>query len=192
MKRIVFGIILAVCLSSCAVTPNLGPFYVYNQLGVPVPYGDGRHPGLDFRIDTGTPIIAASSGNVRLVDETGTDGARVEINHEYNFTSEYAHLSKVYVKKGQFVQKGQLIALSGASNNYGIIDNQHLHFGLCKDGQEKEGCDAYDPKIFWLGGAPQCFDPKMDYSAYSQKDITIPVACGDYGKELIAKSKANE
>jgi len=70
---------------------------------------------------------------------------------------------------------------------------QHLHFGICKIGT---GCrtqsETHDYSLFWLGEQPQCFDPKMDYSAYSQKDITLPIACGDYGKALIAESKAKE
>jgi murein DD-endopeptidase MepM/ murein hydrolase activator NlpD len=103
-------------------------------------------------------------------------------------------LSKVFVSKDQFLKRGQLIALSGASNNYGRLNYQHLHFGICRIGAG--GCgnqsQTHDPSLFWLGGQPQCFDPKTDYSAYSQKDITLPVACGDYGKALIAESKGKE
>jgi hypothetical protein len=43
--------------------------------------------------------------------------------------------------------------------------------------------------MFWLGGQAQCFDPKIDYSNYSQKEITLPIACGDYGKALIAEAR---
>ena len=84
-----------------------------------------------------------------------------------------------------------MIGLSGESNNYGKIGYAHLHFGLCKIGRGscENYSNSYDPKMFWLGGQPECFDPKMDYSVYSQKDITLPIACGEYAKELIARTK---
>jgi murein DD-endopeptidase MepM/ murein hydrolase activator NlpD len=183
--------ILAICLSSCAVR-TLGPFYVNNRYGDPAPYG--FHPGIDFAINSGAPIIAVSNGKVILLRETNADGDEVVIIHGKHFISNYAHLSKVFVRKDQFVKRGQLIALSGASNNYNRPNYEHLHFGICKIG--RGGCrdqsDTHDPNLFWLGGQPQCFDPKMDYSAFSQKDITLPIACGDYGKALIAESKGKD
>lgn len=114
--------------------------------------------------------------------------------HGEDFRSHYAHLSKVLVREGQSLKRGQLIGLSGASNNYGKLNNQHLHFGLCtlKRGSCRNHSTTYDPKTLWLGGKPQCFDPQMDYSAYSMKDITLPIACGDYAKTLIDESKAKK
>lgn len=191
MKKYVFYIILAIFLSSCA-TPTLGPFSVGKPYGGSAPYGEGIHPGIDFDISTGTPIIAVSDGNVVYIREIQgpENGIFVNVWHSGDFRSLYGHLSKVFVMNGQMLERGQLIGLSGASNNYGQIDNQHLHFGLCKPGQDCINySNSYDPKLFWLGGQPQCFDPKMDYSNYSQKDITLPVACGDYGKALIAEAR---
>lgn len=183
--------ILTICLSSCSAR-TVGPFYVGHLYGDPCPYG--FHPGIDFDINSGTPIIAISDGKVILLRKTTSDGDEVVISHGKHFISNYAHLSKVFVSKDQFVKRGQLIALSGASNNYNRPYYQHLHFGICRIGAG--GCrnqsQTHDPNLFWLGGQPQCFDPKMDYSAYSQKDITLPVACGDYGKALIAESKGKE
>jgi murein DD-endopeptidase MepM/ murein hydrolase activator NlpD len=184
--------ILAICVSSCA-THALGPFHVDKRYGGPAPYGDGTHPGIDFRITNGSPIIAVSNGKVTWLNKTIADGDEVIINHGEHFRSLYAHLSKVFVRKDQFVKRGQLIALSGESNNYGKPHYSHLHFGICKYGG---GCrlssETHDPNLFWLGGQPQCFDPKMDYSVYSQKDIILPIACGDYGKALIAESKGKD
>jgi len=189
-------IILAICCSCCAAA-TLGPFAVDKPWGGPAPYGEGIHPGIDFGIGTGTPIIAVSDGRVNLVSavrDPNDDGDQVVIRHGMHFLSLYAHLSKVFVRKDQFVKRGQLIALSGASNSWNKPDYQHLHFGICNTGGG--GCRNYsntkDPNLFWLGGQPQCFDPKMDYSTYSQKDITLPIACGDYGKALIAESKGKD
>ncbi len=190
MKRIVFCMILAICLSSCSAR-TIGPFYVNHLYGEPCPYG--FHPGIDFDINSGTPIIAVSNGKVTWLNTTIADGEEMIINHGTHFRSLYVHLSKVFVRKDQFVKRGQLIALSGASNSWNRPNYQHLHFGICKYGG---GCrlssETHDPNLFWLGGQPQCFDPKMDYSAYSQKDITLPVACGDYEKALIEESKGKE
>jgi murein DD-endopeptidase MepM/ murein hydrolase activator NlpD len=184
--------ILAIFLSSCAAPAMLGPFYVGHTYGVPCPYG--IHPGIDFDISRGTPIIAISDGKVVLTQELSINGADVVVLHGKHFRATYAHLSKVFVEKGQLLKRGQLIGLSGESNNYGKIGYQHLHFGISKIGfgDTHNYSISYDPKMFWLGGQPQCFDPKMDYSAYSQKDITLPIACGDYGKALIVESKRKD
>jgi murein DD-endopeptidase MepM/ murein hydrolase activator NlpD len=195
MKNYVFYLILAILLSSCAAaTP--GSFAVDKSWGGSAPYGQGIHPGIDYGIGTGTPIIAVSDGIVILVSEvraTANDGDMVIISHGMHFRSLYAHLSKVFVRKDQFVKRGQMIGLSGASYSFGKPNYQHLHFGICKiEGSCRNYSDTHDPKIFWLGGQPQCFDPNMDYSAYSQKEITLPIACGDYVKALIAESKRKD
>jgi len=195
MKKHVFHLILAIFLSSCAAaTP--GPSAVDKPWGGRAPYGEGIHPGIDYGIGTGTPIIAVSDGNVILVSavrDSADDGDMVIISHGMHFRSLYAHLSKVFVGKDQFVKRGQMIALSGASNSFGKPNYQHLHFGICKIGGScRNYSETYDPKIFWLGGQPQCFNPDMDYSAYSQKEITLPIACGDYGKTLIAEGKRKD
>ncbi len=193
MKKYVFYMILAIFLSSCA-TATHGPFYIDKPYGGPAPYGEGIHPGIDFGISRGTPIIAISNGKVILIRETAIDGDEVVVMHGKHFISLYAHLSKVLVMKGQLLKRGQLIGLSGESNSWGKPGYQHLHFAICIIG--RGGCLNYsntlDPKMFWLGGQPQCFDQKMDYFVYSQKDITLPIACGDYGKALIAESKRKD
>jgi murein DD-endopeptidase MepM/ murein hydrolase activator NlpD len=196
MKKYLFYTILAIVLSSCAAA-TLGPFAVDKPWGGSVPYGDGRHPGIDLGIKTGTPIIAVSDGIVILVKpvrESANDGDQVLIRHGSHFISVYAHLSKVFVGKDQFVKRGQMIALSGAGNSWGKPNYQHLHFEICKI--DRRSCinysDSLDPKMFWLGGQPQCFNPDMDYSAHSQKEITLPIACGDYGKALIAESQRKD
>jgi murein DD-endopeptidase MepM/ murein hydrolase activator NlpD len=189
MKKLFFCLTFAVLfVSSCATH---GPFYVGYPYGASVPYGEGRHPGIDFDISKGTPIIACSDGEVVYIGEPDAKerhggGIFVEISHGEYFKSLYGHLTRIFVEKGQSLKRGQLIGLSGASNS----GYQHLHFGICKIGGScKNYSQTYDLKTVWYGGQPRCFDPKMDYSAYSQKDITLPVACAEYAKELIAEIK---
>lgn len=170
------------------------PFRLGNLHGDPVSYGEGRHPGIDFDIRSGTPIIAVADGIVIDIGEWDSKeryggGIGVRVSHGDHFESNYMHLSRVYVLRAQPVKRGQLIGLSGASNS----GYEHLHFGICKiGGRCKNYSQTYDPNKFWLGGKPICFNPNVDYSNYSKKDITLPVACGDYAKELISKTKKKD
>lgn len=193
MKKLIFLLILSIfVLSSCATH---GPFYLSKGYGDRCPYGDGRHPGIDFSIRIGTPIIAISDGKATffIVDTSSgafyEGGFDVKILHGIHFDAKYSHLSKVFVEGGQSLKRGQLIGLSGASND----GNAHLHFSLVKKGGGGTFYShSYNPKLFWLGGEPQCFDPNKDYSNYSQEEITLPVACGDYAKELKSKTKKKD
>lgn len=180
--------------SSCTAIKEGQPS-ILNGYGVPVKYGEGRHPGIDYATPTGTPIIAASDGIVLWVGdpcpkEWYCGGYFVRINHGRDYTDRlfawYAHFSKVFVNQGDSVKRGQLIGLSGA-NNEGI---PHLHFAILKTGY---GGDKYsmteNPNKYWLDGSPHCYDPNKDYSNYSSKEITIPVACGKYSKTLLKSLK---
>lgn len=188
MKSAAFFLMLILCMPFCEAQ-TVGPFKVGYRWGDKAPYG--FHPGIDFIISTGTPVVAISGGRVVFFRHTSDDGDEIAIVHGTHFQSNYSHLSRVFVAKDQLVRRGQLIGLSGGSNNYGRLDYQHLHFGVCKTGM---GCRdesmTHNPDLFWHGGQPQCFDPQMNYSAYSQKDITLPVACGDYANTLVESGKA--
>lgn len=170
---------------SCATFYKEPPQF-YRGFATPVSYKDGKHPGVDFGVRPGTPIIACADGIVTsIIDESDTSysyGLFVIIEHgEYAskvFRADYGHLSKIFVTKGEKVKRGQLIGVIARSPG---ID--HLHFGLhCgKTGIENH----YDPKDFWLGGKFQCFDPNKDYSKYTNIELTHPVACGQYGRLLV-------
>lgn len=183
MKKYAFFIAFVVVSSSRAADPMNGFFALGNKWGDVAPYG--THPGIDYNIPSGTPIIAATKGMVFRIRDTVSDGTSLLVKNGKHFLSEYAHLSKVLVSDGQMVKRGQLIGLSGVSNNYNKPNYAHLHFAICMIG--RGGCkyeDSLDPNTLWLDGKPQCFDPKMDYSGYTQKDITLPIACGDYAKQI--------
>ncbi|NDG85349.1 MAG: M23 family metallopeptidase [Proteobacteria bacterium] len=105
------------------------------------PYGErGRkfHQGVDLRAHMGTPVIAASDGEVVYV---GTKikgyGRMVVLKHRDGFYTVYAHHSKNRVKLHQKVQAGQVIALSGRS---GHASGPHLHFEL------RRGAQSIDPE----------------------------------------------
>lgn len=194
MKRIGFAALLLLLLTACATAPvTLEDLFTLDKsFGDRSPYGDNRHPGIDYGLIYGTPIVAAAPGRVVRINELGADGAEVLIRSGKHFSAVYAHLSECFVKQGQGVKRGQLIGLSGASNDYGRVGYNHLHFGLCKTGAGDchYSTNAYDPDLYWLGGKPACFDPGADYSAANQGKITLPVACGEYNRALRDEAKA--
>ena len=83
------------------------------------------HEGIDFVADVKTPVIASAGGVVVLAEPHPQYGNMIEIDHGNDFSSRYAHLSKIDVKLGQIVKRGQLI---GASGNTGRSTGPHLHF----------------------------------------------------------------
>ncbi|MCC6458199.1 MAG: peptidoglycan DD-metalloendopeptidase family protein [Caldilineaceae bacterium] len=91
--------------------------------GVPL-YG---HPGLDFDLPPGTPVLAVQHGVVLDVrNDPDGYGQSVLLSHRWGQTF-YAHLDEVRVEKGQQAAAGQTIGLSG---NSGITEHPILHFGL--------------------------------------------------------------
>jgi murein DD-endopeptidase MepM/ murein hydrolase activator NlpD len=199
MKKIACSLILSISLAASGTTilgdeGEYGPFFVLPYYGHPVPYGEGKHPGVDINLPIGTPIIAVSDGIVSLVypgtsGKSYMGGCSVSIEHGEHFESGYGHLSKVFVVVAQPVKRGQLIGLSGASGG----SDEHLHFAIRRIlGNPFMYSDSYDPANFFLGGKAQCFDPNKDYSSYSQKEITLPVACGEYTKILISEANKME
>ncbi|MEE2674412.1 MAG: peptidoglycan DD-metalloendopeptidase family protein [Myxococcota bacterium] len=91
--------------------------------------GGRLHEGLDLAASRGTPIEAAEAGRVIHSGGLSDYGKAVIIKHEGHYRSVYAHASKTLVKKGQFVEKGQKIALVGTT---GRSSGPHLHFEIRK------------------------------------------------------------
>lgn len=98
------------------------------------PFGRGRefHNGVDFVVDVGTPILATGPGRVEAAGDEGPNGNRVSIDHGYGYRSVYAHLSRIQVKPGDEVKRGQVVGLSG---NTGRSSGPHLHYTLYYQGQ---------------------------------------------------------
>lgn len=85
-----------------------------------------NHQGIDIGVVTGTTIVAAMEGEVSTVSDKGDYGTHVKIVNK-DVTTIYAHCSKILVKEGQNVKKGEKIALSG---NTGNTTGPHLHFEI--------------------------------------------------------------
>jgi murein DD-endopeptidase MepM/ murein hydrolase activator NlpD len=85
------------------------------------------HGGLDLRAYEGTPIYAAQSGRIKLSQNLFYSGNHVVIEHGMGIHSSYSHMSKRYVKGGEWVEKGQRLGLSGST---GRVNAAHLHWTL--------------------------------------------------------------
>ena len=83
------------------------------------------HEGVDFPAEVGTPIVAAAAGRVIYAERHPEYGYLIEIDHGNDLTTRYAHASKLLVKEGDVVKRGQLIAQVGST---GRSTGPHLHF----------------------------------------------------------------
>lgn len=86
------------------------------------------HAGVDMRGAYGQKIVATANGTVKRAGKNGSYGNFVEINHGNGYTTRFAHMSKILVKRGQKVQRGQTV---GAVGNTGRSTGPHLHYEVC-------------------------------------------------------------
>jgi len=97
------------------------------------------HKGTDFAAPHGTPIYATADGVVIHAGWQSGYGRMVKIKHEFGIETRYAHNSKLFVKKGQRVSRGQKIAAMG---NTGRSTGTHLHYEV------RVGGKAVNPMIY--------------------------------------------
>lgn len=90
-------------------------------------YGYGHmHKGLDFAGPYGSPIYATATGTVMGPDRGGYGyGLQVMIDHGFGYKTRYAHLSRILVRQGQVVKRGEKIGEMGST---GISTGTHLHY----------------------------------------------------------------
>jgi hypothetical protein len=91
----------------------------------PITGQNALHEGVDFLVDTGTPIHAAADGLVVVAEFHPQYGYMIDIDHGNDFTTRYAHASKLLAKAGDLVQRGAIIAESGST---GRSTGSHVHF----------------------------------------------------------------
>ena len=90
------------------------------------------HHGTDFGARRGTPLLAVNEGKVIYAGWMRGYGKVTKIKHAGGYVSLYAHQSRIRVKRGQYVKKGQIIGYVGST---GRSTGPHLHFGLMKNGR---------------------------------------------------------
>ena len=101
------------------------------------------HTGLDFPTASGTPVHAAAGGFVLSSEFHPEYGNMVELDHGNGLVTRYAHNSKILVKAGDLVRRGQPISEVGTT---GRSTGPHLHFEVLVDGVPQ------DPAKFLAGG----------------------------------------
>ena len=98
-----------------------------------------KHTGLDIAASTGTKIKACAAGTVTFSGYKGSYGYMVVVNHGNGVETYYGHCSKLYVKAGQQVNQGDVIAAVG---NTGNSTGPHLHLEIRLNGV------AYNPQNY--------------------------------------------
>ncbi|MBR1722127.1 MAG: peptidoglycan DD-metalloendopeptidase family protein [Treponema sp.] len=93
------------------------------------------HAGIDLAAPIGTEVFACKHGSVATVGFNEIYGNYIDIKHNGNTVSRYAHLSKTLVKKGQQVATGEVIGLVGTT---GASTGPHLHFEVRENGTPKD------------------------------------------------------
>lgn len=126
---------LAACLTNSATTPQWdGAFKLPVDGVVTGGYGSRRtfngelkssHLGTDIRANEKTPVHAANAGKVALAKNMYFAGNLVVVDHGLGVLTGYAHLSRIDVKKGDVVTKGQQVGMAGAT---GRVTGPHLHW----------------------------------------------------------------
>jgi murein DD-endopeptidase MepM/ murein hydrolase activator NlpD len=98
----------------------------------PVTGQHSHHEGLDISGDKGDPVFAAAAGTVQSAGWSGDYGNLVVITHEFGLVTRYAHLSKISVKPGSAVSRGQVIGQVGST---GRSTGPHLHYEVWANGK---------------------------------------------------------
>lgn len=115
--------------------------YVMDDL----PISQARHYGFDLASVAQAPITAAAAGVVAYAGDLGIYGGCVVIDHGLGVASLYGHLSKIDVRSGEKVRKGQTLGRSGRT---GLAGGDHLHFAILVGDDYVNPLEWWDPK--WL------------------------------------------
>ena len=122
------------------------------------------HTGLDFTADIGTEIYATGDGVVESIESKYSGyGQHVIINHGFGYESLYAHMSRVAVRAGQKIKRGQIIGYVG---NTGTSTGPHLHYEVMKNGEK------VDPSFYFYSDiTPEQYEDMLKRSANAKQSF---------------------
>lgn len=89
------------------------------------------HNGTDYAAPTGTPIMSTAAGVVEQAGYTAGNGNFVKVKHDRTYSTQYLHMSKILVKRGQRVTQGQVIGKVGST---GLATGPHVCYRFWKNG----------------------------------------------------------
>ena len=101
----------------------------------PITNDQRAHKGIDYAAPTGTPVRTVGDGVVEFAGTQRGYGNVIEIKHRDGKSTLFAHLSRIGVKKGQTVERGDIV---GAVGTTGFSTGPHLHFEFRIDGEHKD------------------------------------------------------
>lgn len=116
------------------------------------------HRGVDFSMPVGTPVLAVGDGEVVVAERDSEAGNFVALRHGRQYTTRYMHMTRLLVKPGQKVKRGDRIGLSG---NTGRSTGPHLHYELWINQQAVNPLTAKLPRSEGLMGKE-----RRDYLAH--------------------------
>jgi len=120
-----------------AATPSIWPVIGW----LSSPYGNRRdpftggadfHPGLDISADYGEPVHATADGVVSTAGQSGNYGNLIELDHGFGIVTRYGHLSRLGVRAGDTVHRGDVIGYVGST---GRSTSAHLHYEILLNGK---------------------------------------------------------
>lgn len=91
------------------------------------------HYGTDYAAPTGTPIMTTATGVVEMAGYTAGNGNFVKVKHDKTYSTQYLHMSKILVKRGQSVKQGDIIGKVGST---GLASGPHVCYRFWKNGKE--------------------------------------------------------
>ena len=128
-----------------------------------------KHNGVDYGAAIGTKVWTVARGRVKYAAWAGASGKLIIVSHANGYETIYAHLSKIHVRKGQYVAQRQLI---GRVGNTGRSTGPHLHYGMKRHGR------YVDPlRQRFSRGAPLPKAKKAQFLARVQREL--PLLTGD-------------
>jgi len=117
------------------------------------------HLGTDYGAPSGTPVSVTAAGTVTRAGTWGGFGRVVEVRHARGIVTRYAHLSRINVRVGAFVEQGQTIGRVGST---GLATAAHLHYEFLQNGSQK------NPATIDLPSAPALETEFMEDFAWTR------------------------
>jgi murein DD-endopeptidase MepM/ murein hydrolase activator NlpD len=122
------------------------------------------HPGMDFAAEQGTPIYATGDGVVDIADANAQGyGNHVVLNHGFGYKTLYGHMSKMAVRVGKKVKRGELIGYVGST---GLSTAPHVHYEVIKNGEKVNPINFYFNDL-----TPQQYQVMLEMSTKSSQSF---------------------
>lgn len=114
------------------------------------------HRGTDFAAPRGTPILATADGTVTRSERRGGNGKYVKIRHNSTYETQYLHMSRQAVKKGDYVRQGDVIGYIGMTGN---TSGPHVCYRFWKNGKE---VDPFKQELPSSKALPELLRPEFN------------------------------